>query len=305
MPTLANQEHHLNSNAPGPPGKLLGAGGKESATLMMRQKLHLVLSGIDGPLHHMLVAGGNVSGVGPAGAGSGSAVDVNHAYNSVNNATVGSLSSLGSLRWVPTQFSIIGIPVNNNDFHLIVHRDSSQLNSPLCMPHAHHSLSPSLSYTKSPIPTIVSHTNNVNASNAYTCNAPFGLKTVDGLAVGVGVVSSSPATNAIGNSNAITGSNSSSSCNVPGLGTVSGISVITSMGSNSLCGSAAPLGEGPPTPTQELDLSGSALEQHQHQHQQVAAAAAAAAAAMAAVQATQQAAQQAQQQRKRKHPVQL
>lgn len=177
-------------------------------------------------------------------------------------------------------------------------RDSNQLNSPMCMPHAHHSLSPSLSYTKSPIPTIVSHTNNVNASNAYTCNAPFGLKTVaDGLAVGVGVVSSSPATNAIGNSNAIASSSNSNSCNVPGLGTVSGISVITSMGSNSLCGSAVALGEGPPTPTQELDLSGSALEQHQ----QVAAAAAAAAAALAAAQVTQQqAAQQAQQQRKRK-----
>ncbi|XP_062138053.1 WW domain-containing adapter protein with coiled-coil homolog isoform X2 [Drosophila sulfurigaster albostrigata] len=282
VPTLANQEHHLNSNAPGPPGKLV-SGGKEQS-MMMRQKLHLGLSGLD---HHMLVAGsgGGGSGVGPTGAGSGSAVDaVNHAYNSVNNVSASSLSSL---------------------------RDNSQLNSPLCMPHAHHSMSPSLSYTKSPIPTIVGHTNNVNASNAYTCNAPFGLKSVEG---GVSVVSSSPAANAIGNSNAIVGSGGSSNnisssgsssnssggnSSIPGLGTVSGISVITSMGSNSLCGSALTGGEGPPTPTQELDLSGSALEQHQQQQVAAAAAAAVAAAALAVAQATQQlAAQQSQQQRK-------
>ncbi|KAM8720572.1 hypothetical protein ACLKA7_006588 [Drosophila subpalustris] len=259
VPTLASQEHHLNSNAPGPPGKL--SGGKDQS-LMMRQKLHLGLSGLDVPHHHMLVAGGN----GPTGAGSGTVADaVNHAYNSVNNVTASSLSSL---------------------------RDNSQLNSPLCMPHAHHSMSPSLSYTKSPIPTIVGHTNNVNASNAYTCNAPFGLKTVDGVAA-----ASPMSTNAIGNSNS--NNNSSNSCSIPGMGTVSGISVITSMGSNSLCGSGSIGGEGPPTPTQELDLSGSALEQHQQQQQVAAAAAAAAAAALAAAQATQQqAAQQSQQQRK-------
>lgn len=170
------------------------------------------------------------------------------------------------------------------------------------MPHAHHSLSPSLSYTKSPIPTIVGHTNNVNASNAYTCNAPFGLKPVENVGVGIGVVSSSPATNAIGNSNSVvSSSNSSSSCSVPGLGTVSGISVITSMGSNSLCSSSATGGEGPPTPTQELDLSGTALEQHQQQQAAVAAAAATAALAVAQAAAQlQQAAQQSQQQRKSK-----
>lgn len=176
------------------------------------------------------------------------------------------------------------------------------------MPHAHHSLSPSLSYTKSPIPTIVGHTNNVNASNAYTCNAPFGLKPVGdsgGVGIGVGVgVSSSPATNAIGSSssgNSVV-SSSSSSCSVPGLGTVSGISVITSMGSNSLqCASVSTGGEGPPTPTQELDLSGTALEQHQQQQAAVAAASAAAALAVAQAAAQQQqAAQQSQQQRKSK-----
>lgn len=99
MPTLANQDHHLNSNAPGPPGKLIGAGVKDQTALSHRQKLHLVLSGMDVPHHHMLVAGSSASGVGPTGAGSGSSVDVvNHAYNSVNNVTAGSLSSLGSLR---------------------------------------------------------------------------------------------------------------------------------------------------------------------------------------------------------------
>lgn len=182
-------------------------------------------------------------------------------------------------------------------------RDNSQLNSPLCMPHAHHSLSPSLSYTKSPIPTIVGHTNNVNASNAYTCNAPFGLKSVgDSGGVGIGVGVSSPATNAIGSSSNSVVSSSSSSCSIPGLGTVSGISVITSMGSNSLqCASVSTGGEGPPTPTQELDLSGTALEQHQQQQAAVAAASAAAALAVAQAAAQQQqAAQQSQQQRKSK-----
>lgn len=91
VPTLVNQEHHLNSNTPGPPGKLLNC-GKEQSSLMMRQKLHL---GLDVPLLHMLVVGANASGVGQTGAGSGAGADaVNHAYNSVNNVTTSSLSSL-------------------------------------------------------------------------------------------------------------------------------------------------------------------------------------------------------------------
>lgn len=73
------------------------------------------------------------------------------------------------------------------------------------------------------------------------------------------------------------------------------------MGSNSLCPSVATGGEGPPTPTQELDLSGTALEQHQQQQAAVAAAAATAALAVAQAAAQQQqAAQQSQQQRKSK-----
>lgn len=93
VPTLANQENHLNSNAPGPPGKLLSA-GKDQATLMMRQKLHLVLGGIDTPHHHLLL-GSIASGGGLTGAGSGSAADVvNHAYNSLHNVTASSLNSL-------------------------------------------------------------------------------------------------------------------------------------------------------------------------------------------------------------------
>lgn len=62
----------------------------------MRQKLHLGLSGLDVPHHHMMVVGANTSGVGPTGAGSGASIGdgVNHAYNSVNNVTASSLSSL-------------------------------------------------------------------------------------------------------------------------------------------------------------------------------------------------------------------
>jgi len=116
-------------------------------------------------------------------------------------------------------------------------------------------------------------------SIAYTCNPPFGLKaTLDG---GVMVANASPATPGGNASSGSSGANSSQSI-VPGMGPVCGISVITSMGSNSgtLC-------EGPPTPTQELDLSGSALEQ-----QQLAAAAAAATASSLQLQAAQQAQQQ-------------
>lgn len=154
------------------------------------------------------------------------------------------------------------------------------------MPHPHHSLSPSLtSYTKSPIPTIVGHTNNV--SNAYSCSTPFGLKSsLDG---GLLVASASPATPTAssvvsGGVNSCVGQNI-----VPGLGPVSGISVITSMGSNSASNSGATgIGEGPPTPTQELDLSGSVLDQQAQQAAAVAAAAAAAAAGMSQQLAAQQ-----------------
>lgn len=155
------------------------------------------------------------------------------------------------------------------------------------MPHPHHSLSPSLtSYTKSPIPTIVGHTNNV--SNAYSCSTPFGLKSsLDG---GLLVASASPATPTA--SSVVSGGVNSVGQNiVPGLGPVSGISVITSMGSNSASNSGATgIGDGPPTPTQELDLSGSVLDQQQAQ--QAAAVAAAAAAAAAAGMTQPQAAQQ-------------
>ncbi|XP_030378469.1 WW domain-containing adapter protein with coiled-coil homolog [Scaptodrosophila lebanonensis] len=281
VPTLTNQEHHLNSNAPGPPNKLL-VGGKETSSLIMRQQMlsgldvghHLMAAGVPGSA--AVSAGGSVvvggSSCSLIGGGVGASTDaVNHAYNSVNSVSASSLSSL---------------------------RDNP-VNSPLYMQHPHHSLSPSLNYTKSPIPTIVGHTNNVNAtniascgglSNAYTCNPPFTMKTVDGSGVMAGVASVVVA----GGSGGVGPSGCAPNANniVTGLGTVSGISVITSMGSNSLCSSAVLPGEGPPTPTQELDLSGSALEQ---QH----AAAAAAAAAVAVMQATQQqAAQQAQQQRK-------
>ncbi|XP_033169360.1 WW domain-containing adapter protein with coiled-coil homolog isoform X1 [Drosophila mauritiana] len=229
VPTLGSQDphqHHLNSNAPLPPG----AKGKDQA-LLMRQKMHLGLGVLDVQSHHGVNSVGSVSD------------GTNHAYNSVNNSVSGSL------------------------------RDNS-VNSPLYM---HHSMSPSLNFTKSPIPTIVGHTNNM--SIAYTCNPPFGLKaTLDG---GVMVANASPATPGGNASSGSSGANSSQSI-VPGMGPVCGISVITSMGSNSgtLC-------EGPPTPTQELDLSGSALEQ-----QQLAAAAAAATASSLQLQAAQQAQQQ-------------
>lgn len=98
-----------------------------------------------------------------------------------------------------------------------------------------------MNYTKSPITAIVAsgHTNNIggsgNIGGPYSCNTPFGLKTVEG---GSGVI------NSVG----------SSICPSSSL-----TNVANSSGGNSGIGIIP--GEGPPTPTQELDLSGTAIEQ--------------------------------------------
>lgn len=75
--------------------------------------------------------------------------------------------------------------------------------------------------------------NTIGASviSAYTCNTPFGLKTVESGGNG-----NAPITTSIGScSSSVGGGNNNSSGVIPG--------------------------EGPPTPTQELDLSGSSTEQ--------------------------------------------
>lgn len=77
VPTLGSQDphqHHLNSNAPLPPG----AKGKDQA-LLMRQKMHLGLGVLDVQSHHGVNSVGSVSD------------GTNHAYNSVNNSVSGSL----------------------------------------------------------------------------------------------------------------------------------------------------------------------------------------------------------------------
>lgn len=151
-----------------------------------------------------------------------------------------------------------------------------------------------MGYSKSPITSVASgssagggvssagvvvsmtmtHANNVGGVNmasmtaSYSCSNPYGLKTVDGSGVnsnvGINSLNAAVGVVSVGGNNALCSSSSLSgtpNINVSGAigsGSSGGVSVV---GSNSM--GVIP-GEGPPTPTQELDLSGSSsLEQQQ------------------------------------------
>lgn len=125
-----------------------------------------------------------------------------------------------------------------------------------------HGMSPMGYNTKSPITGIggsggvvpvTGHSNNVggggvnmssgvNAGSYAACNTLYGLKTVEGSSGGV--------MNSIGNSNSGVHCPSSSLANVSGNACGSGVIGILP-------------GEGPPTPTQEMDLNVAAMEQQQ------------------------------------------
>lgn len=173
------------------------------------------------------------------------------------------------------------------------------LNSPLYNLTHSHAMSP-MGYTKSPITSAtagssgcvssagapgsmtLTHTNNIGGSGvsggggvgvnmagiatSYSCNNPYGLKTVDGSginsSVGINSLNAAGGVGSVGSSNALC---SSSSLSVTPNVNVSG--AIGCGGGNGPVGGngmGAIPGEGPPTPTQELDLSGSSsIEQQQ------------------------------------------
>ncbi|KAM7347263.1 WW domain-containing adapter protein with coiled-coil wacky isoform 2-T2 [Cochliomyia hominivorax] len=241
IPSSSNQvDHHLNSNAPGPPKM----SSKDPTTHLMRQQqLH----------HHLNAQDGHL--ISSSGAGD------NHAASVMN------------LR-------------------------ENALNSPLYNLTHSHGMSP-MGYSKSPITSAASgssgvggvsaagvaavsmtmtHANNVGSSGgsggvnmtaSYSCTNPYGLKTVDGGGVNsnVGINSLNPAAIAggvvsVGGNNALCSSSSLSvTPNVNISGAIGSVSGGVGVGGSSM--GVIP-GEGPPTPTQELDLSGnSSLEQQQ------------------------------------------
>lgn len=136
------------------------------------------------------------------------------------------------------------------------------MNSPhYNLAHAH-GMSPMGYNTKSPITGVggsggvvpgTGHSNNVggggvnmsgsvNAGSYAACNTPYGLKTVEG--------SSGSVMNSIGNNN------SSGHCSSSSLANVN-----VNAGGSGVIGILP--GEGPPTPTQEMDLNVVAMEQQQ------------------------------------------
>ncbi|XP_036319208.1 WW domain-containing adapter protein with coiled-coil homolog isoform X5 [Rhagoletis pomonella] len=221
-----NVDHHLNSNAPGPPKmgskeqQEMMLNSQQKAALLMRQQhqqaaLHhhhqMAQHGMGGneALHMMANAGTSIDGN-------------NHAMNATSSA-------------------------------VIVLRDNS-VNSPHYNLAHSHGMSP-MGYTKSPITSVggsggvvpvSGHNNNVgscggvNAGAYAACNAPYGLKTVEG----------SSGMNSIGSSN------NSGLCSSSSLANVS-----INAGGSGVIGILP--GEGPPTPTQEMDLNVAAMEQQQ------------------------------------------
>ncbi|KAI8128336.1 WW domain-containing adapter protein with coiled-coil like protein [Lucilia cuprina] len=226
IPSSSNQgDHHLNSNAPGPPKM-----SSKDPTHLMRQQQHH---------HHLNTQDGHLI--------SSSAGD--------NHAAAGQVMNL---------------------------RENA-LNSPLYNITHSHGMSP-MGYSKSPITSsapgssnsgavsmTMTHANNVgsgggvNMVSSYSCTNPYGLKTVDGgVNSNVGINSLNAAAGGIvgvGGNNALC---SSSSLSVtPNINISGAIGSGSSVGGSSSSMGVIP-GEGPPTPTQELDLSGnSSLEQQQ------------------------------------------
>lgn len=120
----------------------------------------------------------------------------------------------------------------------------------------------------------MTHANNVGGgcvsipgmSTSYPCTNPYGLKTVDGGVnsnVGINSLNASAggAVN-VGGNNAL--------CSSSSLAVTSNVSISGAIGSSGSVGSSGNVsmavipGEGPPTPTQELDLSGSSsIDQQQ------------------------------------------
>ncbi|TMW47375.1 hypothetical protein DOY81_007548 [Sarcophaga bullata] len=237
IPSSSNQvDHHLNSNAPGPPKM----SSKDPTHLMRQQQLHHHLSTQDG---HLI----------------SSAAGDNHSAS----AQVMNL------------------------------RDSA-LNSPLYNLTHSHGMSP-MGYSKSPITSAaggsgvggsssstgastvsmtMTHANNVGGggvnmpgmSASYPCTNPYGLKTVDGGVnsnVGINSLNASAGGSVnVGGNNAL--------CSSSSLTVTSNVNISGAIGSGSSGGGSGGVnmgvipGEGPPTPTQELDLSGSSsLDQQQ------------------------------------------
>lgn len=161
--------------------------------------------------------------------------------------------------------------------HVYINRENA-LNSPLYNLTHPHGMSP-MGYSKSPIVTsgggsgvsgsmTMTHANNIGGggvnvsgmSSSYSCTNPYGLKTVDGGVnsnVGINSLNAAGGVVSVGGNNALCSSSSLSiNPNVNMSGAIGGGGVGSGGGSSM---GVIP-GEGPPTPTQELDSS---LEQQQ------------------------------------------
>uniref|UniRef100_A0A1A9WVJ2 WW domain-containing protein n=1 Tax=Glossina brevipalpis TaxID=37001 RepID=A0A1A9WVJ2_9MUSC len=253
-------DHHLNSNAPGPPNKL---SSKDPALMLRQQQMHHHLNTVDGHI---------MPGCGSGGGGSVLSENINHA------STVGAVN----LR-------------------------ENALNSPLYNLTHSHGMSP-MSYAKSPLThnaatasmAAVTHTNSLgniavatatsgsggsSAASSYVTNNQYGIKTVDGgssansggssssLNIALNSLSSN---SGVGGGGIVMGSNSAL-CSSSALNALPGHTGINnSNNSTNISGGNAMgilPGEGPPTPTQELDISAnSSIDQQQRKLDNTASA---------------------------------
>uniref|UniRef100_A0A1A9UUH0 Uncharacterized protein n=1 Tax=Glossina austeni TaxID=7395 RepID=A0A1A9UUH0_GLOAU len=252
-------DHHLNSNAPGPPNKL---SSKDPALMLRQQQMHHHLNTVDGHI---------MPGCGGGGGGSGLTENINHA------STVGAVN----LR-------------------------ENALNSPLYNLTHSHGMSP-MSYAKSPLThnaatasmAAVTHTNSLgnivaatttsgggsSVAPSYVSNNQYGIKTVDGgnsansaggssnLNIALNSLSSN---SGVGGGGIVMGSNSAL-CSSSALNALPGHTGINNSNNSTNVSGGNALGilpgEGPPTPTQELDISAnSSLDQQQRKLDNTASA---------------------------------
>ncbi|KAL9879398.1 WW domain-containing adapter protein with coiled-coil homolog isoform X1 [Glossina fuscipes] len=253
-------DHHLNSNAPGPPNKL---SSKDPALMLRQQQMHHHLNTVDGHI---------MPGCGGGGGGSGLTENINHA------STVGAVN----LR-------------------------ENALNSPLYNLTHSHGMSP-MSYAKSPLThntatasmAAVTHTNSLgnivaatttsgggsSVAPSYVSNNQYGIKTVDGGSSANNSAGSSSNLNialnslssnsGVGGGGIVMGSNSAL-CSSSALNALPGHTGINNSNNSTNVSGGNALGilpgEGPPTPTQELDISAnSSLDQQQRKLDNTASA---------------------------------